>query len=92
MAGTKDTSCYLRGMIRPGQVRSARGLLGWTQARLAQEAGVAVNSIRGFESGKTDMRSKTLARLERALQQGGVVFIEDGAPNPGGGPGVRLKR
>lgn len=92
MSGPAEGPCYPRGMIRPEQVRSARGLLGWTQEELARESGVSVNSLRGFENGRTDMRSKTLARIERALRRGGVLFLDDGEGSPGGGPGVRLKR
>jgi hypothetical protein len=29
--------------------------------------------------------------LESALETAGIVFIPDGAPSAGGGPGVRLK-
>ena len=66
----------------------ARAALGWTARDLAEKAGVAGNTVSRFEVGG-DMRVDTLAKLEKVLEKGGVVFI----PRDGqGGPGVRLKR
>jgi transcriptional regulator with XRE-family HTH domain len=92
MSANKATPRYPAPVVKPGQVRGARGLLGWTQARLAEESGVAVNSIRGFEAGIVDMRVGTLERIVQALEAGGVQFIGKGEVSPRGGPGVRLRR
>ena len=72
-------------MIIPSQIRAARALIGWTQAKLASASGVSEVSIKGIERGTTDPRSKTLAAIIAALGDQGVEFTN------GGQPGVRLK-
>ena len=66
----------------------ARAALGWSARELADAAGVATNTVSRFEVGG-DMRVDTLTRLEKALEKGGVIFIQR---DTNGGPGVRLKR
>jgi transcriptional regulator with XRE-family HTH domain len=68
------------------QIRAARALLGWTQAQLAANSGLSEISIQKIEKGVTDPRASTLLAIERALDAGGVEFID------GGQPGVRMKR
>lgn len=75
-------------MLERVQIRMARAALGWSARELADAAGVATNTVSRFEVGG-DMRVDTLARLEKVLEKGGVVFIPRDAH---GGPGVRLKR
>src|SRR5437660_1060728 len=74
-------------MMTPAQCRAARGLLDWTQQRLADAAGVGIVTVRQFESDNTDPRRATVEVIARALDTAGVEFIEQN----GGGPGVRLK-
>ena len=69
------------------QCRAARGLLDWTQERLADKSGVSIGAIRNFESGSTTPMRANLAAIQSALKAAGVEFID---PN-GGGPGVRLR-
>lgn len=64
----------------------ARAALGWSVRELAAKAGVTANTVSRYENG-ADALGKTLARMRRALEEGGVIFIEQN----GGGPGVRLK-
>ena len=72
----------------PSQCRAARGLLDWTQERLADASGVSVGAIRNFEAGITNPMRANLAALKSALESGGIVFIDEN----GGGPGVRLRK
>lgn len=69
------------------QCRAARGLLDWTQERLADKSGVSIGAIRNFESGITTPMRANLAAIRSALEAAGVEFID---PN-GGGPGIRLR-
>jgi transcriptional regulator with XRE-family HTH domain len=75
-------------MITPAQCRAARGLLDWSQAHLAQQAGVGVVTVRQFEADAQTPRRATLDVIARAFEAAGVELI----PENGGGPGVRLKR
>jgi transcriptional regulator with XRE-family HTH domain len=70
------------------QCRAARGLLDWTQDRLAEEAGVSALTIRNYEAGKTTPVPATLAVLRQAFESAGIEFI----PEDDGGPGVRLRK
>ena len=75
-------------MITREQVKMARAALGWSVQALAAKAGVAGNTVSRYENG-TDAYGETLAKLQRALEAGGVDFIDD---DEEGGPGVRLKK
>jgi transcriptional regulator with XRE-family HTH domain len=74
--------------ISPEQCRAARALLGWSQADLSGKARVAKQTLVDFERGARTPYDRTLADIERALREGGAVFI----PENGGGPGVRLAK
>ena len=71
------------------QFRAARALLGWSQTRLAKEAGLSLPTVKRVET-ETGPKVSDAARvaLKRALDQNGVEFIEEN----GGGPGVRLRK
>jgi transcriptional regulator with XRE-family HTH domain len=75
-------------LISASQLRAARGLIGWSQAELAEAAGVGRATIADFELGKRDPYDRTLDELRRALEAAGVIFVEEN----GEGPGVRLKK
>lgn len=74
--------------MTPLQCTAARGLLRWTQAKLASEAHVGLSTVRSFEDGG-DIRDAQALCLSRALEEAGVQFIdaEDGVT----GPGVALR-
>ena len=74
-------------MITPAQCRAGRGLLDWTQQRLADEARVGVVTIRQLEAGVVTPRRATLEVVRRALETAGVELINAN----GGGSGVRLR-
>lgn len=65
--------------ITAAQIRAARGLLGWTQDKLAAEATVGVSTIRNFEAGRSVPIVNNLVAIQRALEVAGVEFIEGGA-------------
>jgi transcriptional regulator with XRE-family HTH domain len=75
-------------MITSAQCRAARGLLQWSQQKLAQKAGVGVVTVIQFENEGVQPRRATLQVLRHALESAGVEFIDEN----GGGPGVRLRK
>ena len=79
--------------LTAGQLRAARALLDWSQAKLAQKTKLSVLTIRRMEgargpSGSTEANVET---VRRALEAAGVIFLEPKS-NKDGGAGVRLKR
>jgi transcriptional regulator with XRE-family HTH domain len=64
----------------------ARAALGWSVRDLSARAGVTANTVSRYENG-ADALGKTLLGIQRALEAGGVIFIDEN----GGGPGVRLR-
>ena len=54
---------------------------------LAQLSGVNFNTINRYENG-SDARVSTVTKIQHALEQAGIEFIDEN----GGGPGVRLRR
>jgi transcriptional regulator with XRE-family HTH domain len=80
-------------MLTAAQIKAARALLDWSQPQLAEAAKLSLPTISRMEGALGPGRS-TAANVEavrRALEQGGVVFLGDGEPAHGGGPGVRLR-
>ena len=75
-------------MITPHQTRAARGLLDWSQEKLAEVAGVGLVTVRHVEAGRHEPRRATLEVIRRAFESAGVEFIDEN----GGGPGVRLQK
>jgi transcriptional regulator with XRE-family HTH domain len=76
-------------MITGAQVRAAKALLDWSGSSLAEEAGVAISTIRRVEAcnGLLETASvKVLQAIKGALERNGVEFI--GTPEDR--PGVRL--
>ena len=63
-----------------------RAAVGWSVRALARNAGVTPNTISRIENGG-DALASTMERLQTALEDAGVIFI-DAAEE---GPGVRLK-
>ncbi len=75
-------------MIEAAQVRAARALIGWSQAKLADAAGLPVSTVDRFEIGAPDgVPADAVAKMGAALELAGVAFI----PKNGGGAGVRLR-
>jgi transcriptional regulator with XRE-family HTH domain len=76
-------------MIEAAQVRAARALIGWSQSKLAETAGVPLSIVERFEAGAPDhVANEAIDRMRAALETAGVAFI----PKNGGGAGVRLRK
>jgi len=76
-------------MTESAQVRAARALIGWSQAELAEAAGVPLSTVERIESGEPgSIPAEAVDKLRAALESAGVTFI---AKN-GGGAGVRLSK
>ena len=70
--------------------KAARTLLDWTAAQLGEAAGVPVDTIRSFESGRTRTLSRdNEAALRKALEARGIQFLESGQVATGPGVAVR---
>jgi len=77
----------LEDMIIPAQIRAGRALLGWSQEQLAEEAEVALSTVRDTENERRATDTTAVKNIRRALWNGGVVFIPGRRDE---GPGVRL--
>jgi ribosome-binding protein aMBF1 (putative translation factor) len=78
-------------MLYAAQLRAARSLLGWSQADLAGKAQVGAATIKRIEvrPGLVSGNAETVWKLQKALEDAGIVFINE---DDSGGPGVRLRR
>ncbi len=76
-------------MVTREQVRMARAALNWSVRALAAKAGVAANTVSRFENG-SDAYGDTLVKLRRALEEGGIIFLDENYER-NEGPGVRLR-
>jgi len=63
--------------MTPEQCRAARGWLGWSQKELARRAGVALNTVHGFESGHRTLIPNNIAALRRAIEAEGIRLLFD---------------
>jgi len=61
--------------VEPRQIRAARALLGWSQARLDRFAGVLDRTTHYVEAGETFRNARP---IENALFNAGIRFIENG--------------
>lgn len=96
MVGTAHRRCqhivrvgeHIVPIITPLQMKLARTAVGLGVRELAAQATVAPSTVQRFESGRGDMHARTLDRVQRVLEEAGVIFIPADAE---GGPGVRLR-
>ena len=67
-------------MITNVQIRAARALLGWDQARLAKEADLSVITIKRLEAAEDELpgRYETVMKVKRAVEDAGVEFLGGG--------------
>jgi transcriptional regulator with XRE-family HTH domain len=63
-------------------------MLGWSRDQLANAAEVAIGTVVDFERGARRPYKRTLADIRRALEQAGIIFIDENDE----GPGVRLRK
>lgn len=78
-------------MITVAQLRAARGLVGWSQARLAEASGLALSTIKRMEASEDLLRgtAENVWKVEQALENAGVAFIDEDEEL---GPGIRLRK
>jgi transcriptional regulator with XRE-family HTH domain len=74
--------------MTPAQCRAARGLLDWTQAKLAEAAGLALATVVKFERSGRTVPARAVQAMRLAFEAAGVEFI----PENGSGEGVRLQK
>ncbi len=77
-----------KAKMTPAQCRAARGLLDWTQAKLAEAAGLAVSTVVRFERSGRAGPTGAVQAMQLAFEAASVEFIAEN----GGGSGVRLKK
>ena len=72
------------------QIRAARALLGWSQDQLARRAKIGLATLRRIEQTEGIVKGNfsTVLKIQKALEQAGIHFIEDDF----GQIGVRLDR
>ena len=77
-------------MISVAQIRAARGLLAWNQSKLAEASGLALSTIKRMETSDGILRgtAENVWKVQKALQDAGVIFIDENEE----GPGVRLRK
>ena len=76
-------------MISIEQMRAARGLLGWSQSDLANEAGLSLPTIKRAETGLgPKVSDEAREKIQSTLEKAGIEFISEN----GGGAGVRFRR
>lgn len=74
-------------MMSVEQCRGARGMLGWSQAKLADQASVSLSTVRDFEKGRHLPHRRNMLTLIDVMEGAGIEFI----PRNGGGDGVRFR-
>jgi ribosome-binding protein aMBF1 (putative translation factor) len=74
------------------QIRMARAGLGWSAKELADRASLGVATIRRAESDYLTVSPGNLFVIQHALEDAGVVFLEEDQASTGGGRGVRLAK
>jgi transcriptional regulator with XRE-family HTH domain len=77
------------GMRYSAQIRAARALLGWSQERLADRAGIGLATLKRIEQNEGLVKGNfsTIFNIQKALEQAGIHFTEDDS----GEIGVRMK-
>lgn len=78
-------------MLQVAQIRAARALLGWRQEDIAEAAKISVATIRRIESREQLLTGNisTLLKIQAALEQAGIQFIDE---DETGGFGLRMAK
>ncbi len=74
--------------ISAEQSKAARALIGWSRRQLAEASQVSERTLIDFERGARAPHRRTLVDLRRALEEAGVIFIDENEE----GAGVRLRK
>jgi hypothetical protein len=75
-------SCDPDAVMAGRQLRAARTLIGWSAARLAHAAGLAVATVGRLEAARMTGRPPTLDAIRDALAAAGVVLTPEGGVAP----------
>lgn len=78
----------IRPLVSSAQCRAARAMLGWTQATLADRAGVARKTVAHFEVGRRALLARTRRDITETFERAGLEFIW----SPTHAEGVRFAR
>lgn len=70
----------IRPHFNPEHCREARKMLGWSSERLAEESGVSVAAIEGYEAETLKLKAVTRQALAFRLEAEGLVFIDGYRP------------
>ena len=65
----------MSSICTPGQLAAARAMLHLTQAQVAEETGIAVSTLRKYETGTAAARADLLARVQDFYRTRGVLFV-----------------
>lgn len=61
--------------LTPAKCQAARALLGWKQKELADRAKTNVKTVLRYEKGE-ELRERTVADIQRALEEAGATFLD----------------
>jgi transcriptional regulator with XRE-family HTH domain len=77
-------------MLTSAQIRGARAMLRWSASKLSEMSGVSLPTISRMElsQGVPKSLSTNLQAIQNALEDAGVIFIDEDEE----GPGVRLRK
>jgi len=64
-------------LIKAGQIRAARSLVGAKQSDLAKASGISLATMNNIERGIGDPRASTLGAIESALNDSGIIITGD---------------
>ena len=89
----QGVAAHASRMIVGVQISAALGILQWSAVELAEKAGVSLSTVKRAEAAALNVPGITapnLARIERTLEDAGVIFITEGQQSLTGAVGVRL--
>lgn len=67
------------GKMTGNQLQAARTLIGWSQARVADAAGVSVPTVKRAEgAGKHSASSSAIGAIQTTLEAQGIQFLDEG--------------
>ena len=91
MSIAKKSGKFRAHMLRSAQIRAARALLGWRQEDLSKASGVGTATIYRIEKSDEAITgyASTLIKIQAALEQAGIAFIEN---DDIGGYGLRFSK
>lgn len=64
-------------MITPTQMRSARAMLDLSQGQVAENLGIAANTLSKIESGQIDTPASRSTEIQNFYERSGIEFIEN---------------